>query len=133
MRPLSLRDLARRRADASRDIDLLTSGWRPDARTLAEAPILSDYVETTYPGTDLPCLHGYVSGHPLMPPGPVTTSPIVARGRGWIRTESRWYVIRDPLRIPTEPEVPDAQPEPAPDRHDLPDVGISTPDGFVSF
>ena len=118
MRPLSLRDLVRRRADASRDIDLLSSGWIPDARTLAEAPCLSDYVETTYPGTDLPCLHGYVSGHPLLPPGPVTTSPILARGPGWIRTESRWYVIGDPLRIPPEPAAPDAQPKPAPEHHD---------------
>ncbi|MGN8091630.1 DUF6634 family protein [Methylobacterium sp. 22177] len=133
MRPLSIRDLARRRADASRDIDLLSSGWRPDARTLAEAPILSDYVETTYPGTDTPCLYGYVSGHPLLPPGPMTTSPILARGPGWIRTESRFYATRDPLRIPTKPEADDGTPEPVPDRHELPDVGISTPDGFVGF
>lgn len=38
-------------------------------------------------------LHGLVQGHPLLPDGPVNTSPLLAfdlQGR-WARTASRWY------------------------------------------
>ncbi|MGU3545777.1 DUF6634 family protein [Methylobacterium sp. A52T] len=91
LRRLPLEEIARRRADAHRDADLLASGWRPTAAMLADAPFIDQWTETTYPGTGEPALYGIVSGHPLLGQGPALTSPILARGPGWIRTEGRWY------------------------------------------
>ncbi len=102
-RRLSLAEIAKRRADRARDADLLESGWQPDERTLDAAPTIDSWVETTYPGTGLPCLAGYVKGHPIVPDGPATTSPIIARGANWIRTEGRFYRTLAPLQIPTAP------------------------------
>lgn len=144
LRRLSLAEIARRRADAARDRDLLESGWTPDERTLATAPVISDFVETVYPGTDLPALYGRCTGHPLLADGPVMTSPITARGAGWIRTEGRFYRVLE--RRPDPPASPVAElveawtphPDQAPIAYsagslddDLP--AIEDPNGFVGF
>ncbi|MCJ2057298.1 hypothetical protein MKL09_12110 [Methylobacterium sp. J-048] len=100
-RHLSLAEIAKRRADAARDQDLLGSGWTPDERTLAAAPFMTDYVETTYPGTGEPALYGRCTGHPMLADGPVMTSPILARGDGWIRTHGRFYRTGEPRAEPT--------------------------------
>ncbi|TXM72184.1 hypothetical protein FV226_13220 [Methylobacterium sp. WL12] len=100
---LSLAEIAKRRADAVRDQDLLEAGWMPDERTLAAAPFLTDYVETTYPGTGEPALYGTCTGHPRLADGPVMTSPILARGPGWIRTQGRFYRTGEPHPDPTRP------------------------------
>ncbi|SDM53096.1 hypothetical protein SAMN05216360_102356 [Methylobacterium phyllostachyos] len=103
-RRLSLKEIAMRRADRARDADLLQSGWQPDARTLDAAPTIDVWIESVYPGTSLPCLVGHVMGHPVVPDGPATTSPIIARGANWIRTEGRFYRTLEPLRIPASPQ-----------------------------
>ncbi|GJE51463.1 hypothetical protein GOFOIKOB_4522 [Methylobacterium tardum] len=132
LRRLSLAEIARRRADAHRDADLLQSGWQPDQRTLDGAPTIDAWGAATYPGTSLPCLVGYVSGHPIVPDGPATTSPIIAWGDDWIRTESRFYRVLEPLRIPAAPRPSEPQgettPEPSSANPDEPDGS-----GFVGF
>lgn len=148
LRRLSLAEIARRRGDAARDRDLLESGWTPDARTLATAPLLDAWVETTYPGTREPALAGRVLGHPLLADGPALTSPIVARGPGWVRTEGRFYRLGercpDPPVSPIKevvqhwtdtPSVSIPMKGPGPDYPgdpDLPDPEPG-PDGFVGF
>lgn len=90
---LSLREIALRNARAAADVDLLESGWRPDARTLGTAPRLEDWAQTLYPGTSQLAYTGRVTGHPRIPDGRVMTSPVIAGGPGWIRTESRFYAL----------------------------------------
>lgn len=131
-RRLSLKEIAMRRADRARDADLLQSGWSPDARTLDAAPTIDSWVESVYPGTSLPCLVGHVAGHPVVPDGPATTSPIIGRGEGWVRTEGRFYRLLEPLRIPAapRPDEPSAETIPVPPsaNPDEPDAG-----GWVGF
>ncbi len=133
LRRLPLAEIARRRADAARDVDLLASGWRPTAAQLADAPFIDQWSETTYPGTDLPAVYGIVSGHPLLVAGPALTSPILARGPGWIRTEGRFYRTgarrADPPASPVEELVaawsaPDPEPSANPDEPDPGWVGF---------
>ena len=134
LRRLSLAEIARRRADAARDVDLLASGWRPTAAQLADAPFIDQWIETTYLGTGEPALYGTVSGHPLLRQGQALTSPILARGPGWIRTEGRFYRTgarrADPPADPVEELVAAwSAPEPGPSANpDEPDVT-----GFVGF
>lgn len=93
-------ELRRRAADMTRDIDLLSSGWRPDARVLAEAPLISGWsvVERGSGPTSIAMI-GMVTGHPRFPGvRPVLTSPLVAVdlvGR-WARTQGRFYRLGDP-------------------------------------
>ncbi|MFC6790758.1 hypothetical protein ACFQE0_14745 [Methylobacterium komagatae] len=131
-RRLSLAEIAKRRADRARDADLLQSGWQPDARTLNEAPTIDAWIESVYPGTSLPCLVGHVAGHPIVPDGPATTSPIVARGEGWIRTEGRFYRTLEPLRIPAAPRAAEPRGE-APTTPRKLEEGETTPEGFEGF
>lgn len=93
---LTLRQIALRNARAAADVDLLASGWTPDARTLGTAPRLEGWIETLYPGTLQLALAGRVTGHPTLGDRRILTSPIIARGAGWIRTESRFYVLGAP-------------------------------------
>lgn len=93
---LTLRQIALRNARAAADVDLLETGWRPDARTLGTAPRIEGWVETLYPGTNQLALAGKVSGHPVLGDRQILTSPVIARGPGWIRTESRFYTLGVP-------------------------------------
>ncbi|QGY03248.1 hypothetical protein MMSR116_16170 [Methylobacterium mesophilicum SR1.6/6] len=134
LRRLSLAEIARRRADAARDADLLASGWRPTAAQLADAPFIDQWSETTYPGTGEPAVYGRVTGHPLLGAGPAITSPIIAQGPGWIRTEGRFYRIgarrADPPADPVE-ELVAAWSAPEPEASANPDEPGSS--GFVGF
>ena len=121
-----------RRADRARDADLLASGWQPDDRTLDAAPTIDRWIESVYPGTTLPCLVGYVSGHPIVPDGPATTSPIIARGANWIRTEGRFYRTLAPLQIPTAPK-PAGPPTQAETLQTHPDPDEANGSGFEGF
>ncbi|MCK2055288.1 DUF6634 family protein [Methylobacterium sp. 37f] len=89
---LPLRDIALRRARAYQDRDLIATGWTPLARDLAKAPLIDDYYEGTDP-QGRQRLHGKVTGHPDLGDGVATTSPVVARGDGWVRTEGRFYKL----------------------------------------
>jgi hypothetical protein len=137
LRRLSLAEIARRRADAARDADLLASGWRPTAAQLADAPHMDDWVETVYPYTDLPAVYGRVTGHPLLGPGQALTSPVIARcaSWSWIRTEGRFYRMGSRRAVaPADPvaelvaawSAPEPEPSANPDEPD-PDTG------FVGF
>lgn len=134
LRRLSLQEIARRRADAARDVDLLASGWRPTPAQLADAPFIDQWSETTYPVTGEPALYGIVSGHPLLGQGKALTSPILARGPGWIRTEGRFYRTgarrADPPADPIE-ELMAAWSAPEPEPSANPDEPEAS--GFVGF
>lgn len=92
-------DLRKRAADMARDIDLLASGWRPDARVLAEAPIISGWSVVERGLGPAIAMIGMVVGHPRFPGvRPVLTSPLIAvdlEGR-WARTEGRFYRLGEP-------------------------------------
>jgi hypothetical protein len=75
------------------DLKKLASGWRPDATTLAEAPLIEDWYADHYPGTRNVCLVGKVTGHPVLGNKVVTTSAVMAIDPQyqWARTHSRFY------------------------------------------
>jgi hypothetical protein len=75
------------------DLERLAHGWRPDAATLAAAPLIDRWSIVNFPGTTELAMQGYVTGHPTLHDGPVTTSPIYAAdfSVGWIRTQGRFY------------------------------------------
>jgi hypothetical protein len=77
----------------------LRGGYEPTEADLAGAPTLSDWL-LEVGGS----LVGYVSGHPSIPDGPVTTSIVIAMDEdaGWARTVSRYYRLRNRLRIGVE-------------------------------
>jgi hypothetical protein len=86
-------ELAKRRARIASDVDLIASGWRPSAQMLLTAPRIEAWHELPHPSGGDPCLAGDVTGHPALGDGLQITSPIVAYGPGWIRTESRFYSV----------------------------------------
>ena len=104
---LSHSEIAERNRSRARDEDLLASGWTPTPADLADAPYIDQYEETTYPRSDKPCLRGNVTGHPRLGSTYVWTSPIIARGDGWVRTEGRFYRLGTP--------APAREPEPEPE------------------
>lgn len=95
----SMEDLRKRAADMARDIDLLASGWRPDERVLAEAPLISCWSVVECGQGPAIAMVGMVAGHPRFPGiRPVLTSPLIAvdlEGR-WARTEGRFYRLGSP-------------------------------------
>ena len=103
----SLAEIAERNRSRARDADLLASGWTPSTADLADAPLISQWEETTYPGSDKPSLKGFVTGHPRLGSTYAWTSPLIARGDGWVRTEGRFYRLGEP--------APTAAPEPEPE------------------
>lgn len=109
----SLAEIAERNRSRARDQDLLASGWTPSPADLPDAPLISQWEETTYPGSDKPSLKGLVTGHPRLGSTYAWTSPIVARGDGWVRTEGRFYRLGEPAPAPApDPEPPAPEPEP---------------------
>jgi hypothetical protein len=75
-----------------REAARIRSGFVPGEAELADAPLLSGWA--VQPLTNgLVRLVGFVSGHPLLPDGCVTTSAILAADEqaGWARTVSRYY------------------------------------------
>jgi hypothetical protein len=82
----------RRRQRLLADLQRLSNGWRPSENDLASAPLLQDWYLALYPGSDDFCLCGRVSGHPRLPDGVITTSPIMAAdfvAGGWARPQRR--------------------------------------------
>lgn len=86
-------DHRNRREKLIEDLDKLATGWTPDAASLAAAPLLDHWSVVFYPGTRDLAMQGMVTGHPRLPDGPVTTSPIVALDlpARWMRTHGRFY------------------------------------------
>ena len=89
------RDHSIRRKTLIADLEKLASGWTPDAAALAIAPRIEQWSVVYYPGTRDLALCGIVIGHPHLPDGPVTTSPVMAIDlqAGWTRTHGRFYVL----------------------------------------
>lgn len=106
-------EIRRRAADMARDIDLLASGWRPDERVLADAPIINGWsVVERGPGPAIAMI-GMVVGHPRFPGvRPVLTSPLIAVDLEacWARTEGRFYRLGTPRDFSFEGLV--ASPDP---------------------
>ena len=77
----------------SLDLRLISANSdRPTIDQLAMAPVLSDWRRAVVANH---ALIGCVRRHPLVGPGPIRTSAIVAEGPGWARTLSRFYVLQD--------------------------------------
>lgn len=95
-------ELEARRDRLLADLQKFASGWKPSAEDLAQAPVLSGWFFDHYPGTQVLNLVGVVRGHPRLPDGWVTTSPLVAIDlqAGWARTAGRFYRLgeRAPFR-----------------------------------
>ncbi len=75
---------------AFRDLDLLRSGWRPDATI--EAVPLDRWFPVMHRSLDLPALAGWAD-HPRLGQQLITTSPVlwIDDGRTIARCLSRWY------------------------------------------
>jgi len=75
---------------AYRDLDLLRSGWRPDATI--EAVSLDGWYPIRHRSLDLPALAGWAD-HPRLGQTEITTSPVlwIDEGRTIARCLSRWY------------------------------------------
>lgn len=126
----SLAEIAERNRSRARDEDLLASGWTPTPADLADAPYIDQYEETTYPRSDKPCLRGNVTGHPRLGSTYAWTSPLIARGDGWVRTEGRFYRLGEPapaLAPEPEPEAP-AVPYTPPTDEEIDDLLDGLPD-----
>lgn len=105
----------------------------PSPEQLADAPIIDRWEETTYPRSDNPCLWGHVTGHPRLGSTYVWTSPLIARGDGWVRTGGQFYRLGEPapaLAPEPEPEAPAVPYTPTTDKeindllNGLPDYGL---------
>lgn len=75
-----------------REATRIAEGFKPGEAELADAPLLIDWaVEPLFDG--LVRLVGQVRGHPLIPDGWITTSPLLTADEraGWARTVSRYY------------------------------------------
>ena len=70
----------------------------PTRDELAKAPVLSRWRLIAHPDDGFPSLVGIVTGHPVVGPGPVITSPVAAIGLTgeWARTVSRLYALGVP-------------------------------------
>lgn len=75
-----------------REAARIRSGFVPGEAELADAPLLSGWAVQPL-AAGLVRLVGFVSGHPLLPDGCITTSAILAADEqaGWSRTVSRYY------------------------------------------
>lgn len=75
---------------AYRDLDLLKSGWRPDA--MIEAVALDGWYPVSHRALDLPALAGWAD-HPRLGQQLITTSPVlwIDEARTIARCLSRWY------------------------------------------
>ncbi|MDT3687933.1 MAG: hypothetical protein RO009_23160 [Pseudorhodoplanes sp.] len=91
--PYTPAEVVARRERLLNDLQKFASGWTPSADDLAQAPVLSGWMFDFYPGSDLLNLVGVVTGHPRLPDGWVTTSPLAAidLANGWARTAGRFY------------------------------------------
>lgn len=72
----------------------IRAGAVPSEADLADAPMLTSWA--VQPDTyGLVRLIGFVSGHPQLPDGCVTTSVVLAADEqaGWVRTVSRYYKL----------------------------------------
>jgi hypothetical protein len=91
------------REAAVRDLARLKSGWRPGARAIAQAPVLTNWT-IAEPAPGIACFWGQVTGHPNFPAGRyVQTSFIVALDSHeliWARTLSRFYRLSTPVIPP---------------------------------
>lgn len=80
----------------SRDIERIIRGEAPSAADLANAPFLDLW---GFVASQEVSLYGHVINHPLIGPGPVTTSTLCAIDPlgTWARTNSRWYRLGNRL------------------------------------
>ena len=81
-----------------REAERIKAGFVPGEAQLADAPLLTDWVAQPLPG-GLVRFVGFVSGHPLLQDGWITTSVVLATDEqaGWARTVSRYYRLGPPL------------------------------------
>lgn len=77
------------------DLDLLRSGWRPDASI--DAIPLDNWLPLTHRGLDLPALAGDAD-HPRLGLSLITTSPVlwISDDQRLARCLSRWYRLGQP-------------------------------------
>ena len=97
----------RRREQFVAALKSLGRGEGPTADEIAAAPLLDGWHRTeSYEGATV--LVGFVSGHPRLRDGTITTSPLVWLDveRGLARTVSRWYRIGRSLSDYLEHEEP---------------------------
>lgn len=91
--PGSVSPMALRRARIA--LEEVTAG--PSKAAIAAAPLLRLWQPVIIQRD--PCLAGLVTGHPLLRPSYITTSPLIALDpkQAWARTMSRFYQLDQPL------------------------------------
>lgn len=85
------------------DLKLLTAGEFPTDEELGQAPFIDQWSLIMRP---VPCLFGFVHGHPRLGTGPAVTTQVMFLDpeRQWVRTQSQFYVLGDRSR---DSETPD--------------------------
>lgn len=78
------------------DLKALQAGNGPTDAQLAAAPLIDRYSKAYLP---VPCLVGFILGHPELDNGPGRTSDlwVVAPDHGWVRSLSRYYRLGQAL------------------------------------
>ena len=85
------------------DLKAIREGAGPTEAELAAAPLIDQFSKVYEP---VPCLTGFIHGHPGLPDGPGRTSDlwVVAPEQGWVRTISRYYRLGQPMEESARPE-----------------------------
>lgn len=85
------------------DLKAIREGNGPTEAELAAAPLIDQFSKVYMP---VPCLTGFIHGHPRIADGPARTSDlwVVAPDQGWVRTISRYYRLGQPMHESDLPE-----------------------------
>lgn len=91
----ALHDAAARYETLAADLRRLAADTAPTPAELTAAPLLEGWRWHQQP---VGFLVGMVQGHPRLPDGPVSTSPVIVHSpaHSWVRTVSRFYVLGQP-------------------------------------
>ncbi|WP_175474377.1 DUF6634 family protein [Thalassobaculum litoreum] len=83
------------------DLKAIREGTGPSEAELATAPLIDQFSKVYAP---VPCLTGFIHGHPGIPDGPGRTSDlwVVAPDQGCVRTLSRYYRLGQPKPSPRQ-------------------------------
>lgn len=97
-KPYTKEELEERAQRLLSDVEKLSTGWRPSASDLDNAPFL-DAWQVFSDGNGGVYLGGECTGHPRIRDGYITTSCVVAADldAGWVRTASRFFRVGQSL------------------------------------
>ncbi|GEP00740.1 DUF6634 family protein [Methylobacterium haplocladii] len=85
----------------------IAEGREPTQQSLAKAPLLEDWWQSTHPLWGYFLLLGRVAGHPVLGYGAIYTSAVraIALDLSWARTTSRFYRLGTPQLAGSPPST----------------------------